>query len=108
MFGADFTYKKNLYFAEMGRGCCEFWLAKCMEKNIEISIALRSNLLDANIDIKDKLYGYHRLNDPVVSYVDENGMNVCNWSDIIQQQVVPYGISSREDPVILPPEPEKG
>tara|TARA_R110002110_G_scaffold273012_1_gene488401 strand:+ start:2355 stop:2900 length:546 start_codon:yes stop_codon:yes gene_type:complete len=43
MFGADFTYKKLVYFAEMGRACCEFWLAKCMEQKIEVSIALRSN-----------------------------------------------------------------
>jgi len=105
IFGADFIYKKNLYFAEMGRGCCEFWLAKCMEKNIEVSIATRSNLLDANVDIKDKLYGYHRLNDPMVSYINGNGMNVCKWSEVVKQHAIPYGISGREDP--LPPEPEK-
>ena len=89
----------------MGRGCCEFWLAKCMEKNIEVSIATRSNLLDANVDIKDKLYGYHRLNDPMVSYINGNGMNVCKWSEVVKQHAIPYGISGREDP--LPPEPEK-
>jgi|TARA_R100000049_G_C1925510_1_gene70021 hypothetical protein len=98
LFGADFTYKQNLYFAEMGRGCCEFWLAKCMDKKIEVSIAVRSNLLDANIDVKDKLYGYHRLNDPIVSYVDDNKMNVCKWSEVIQQNAVPFGISGRNDP----------
>ena len=107
VFGADFTYKQNLYFAEMGRGCCEFWLAKCMEKNIEVSIATRSNLLDANVDTKDKFYGYHRLNDPMVSYIDETGMNVCKWSDVVKQKAVPYGISGRDDPLPLPPEPEK-
>ena len=98
MFGADFTYKKLVYFAEMGRACCEFWLAKCMEQKIEVSIALRSNLLDANVEIKDKLYGYHRLNDPVVSYVKNNKMKVCKYSEVIKQQMVPYGISGREDP----------
>jgi hypothetical protein len=40
MYGADFTYKKLVYFAEMGRACCEFWLAKCMEQKIDVSIAL--------------------------------------------------------------------
>ena len=98
MFGADFTYKKLVYFAEMGRACCEFWLAKCMEQKIEVSIALRSNLLDANVEIKDKLYGYHRLQDPVVSYVENNKMKVCKYSEVIKQQMVPYGISGREDP----------
>ena len=97
MFGADFTYKKNLYFAEMGRACCEFWLAKCMDKDIEVSIALRSNLLDANISVKEKLYGYHRLSDPTISYLDKNEMNVCKWSEVIQQNAVPVGIVGRDD-----------
>ena len=74
------------------------WLAKCMEQKIEVSIALRSNLLDANVEIKDKLYGYHRLNDPVVSYIENNKMKVCRYSEVIKQQMVPYGISGREDP----------
>ena len=72
-------------------------LAKCMDKNIEVSIALRSNLLDANIDIKDKLYGYHRLSDPTISYLDKNEMNVCKWSEVIQQNAVPVGIVGRDD-----------
>ena len=98
MYGADFTYKKLVYFAEMGRACCEFWLAKCMEQKIDVSIALRSNLLDANVEIKDKLYGYHRLQDPVVSYIEDNKMKVCRYSEVIKQQMVPYGITGREDP----------
>ena len=97
LYGIDFTHKA-VNFAEAGRACCEFWLAKCMEQKIEVSIALRSNLLDANVEIKDKLYGYHRLNDPVVSYVENNKMKVCRYSEIIKQQMVPYGISGREDP----------
>ena len=97
IFGADFTYKTNAHFAEMGRSCCEFWLAKCMDKNIEVSIALRSNLLDANIGVKEKLYGYHRLSDPTISYLDKNEMNVCKWSEVIQQNAVPVGIIGRDD-----------
>lgn len=97
IFGADFTYKSNLYFAEMGRGCCEFWCAKCMERGIEVSIAVRSNLLDANIDAKDKLYGYHRLADPVVSYQEDGEMKLIKWSEIIDKGQVPIGISGRND-----------
>ena len=97
MFGADFTYKGNLYFAEMGRACCEFWLAKCMERGIVISVATRSNLLDANIDLKDKLYGYHRLPDPVVSYLEDDKLKVCNLSDVLQNNMVPVGIADRYD-----------
>ena len=97
MFGTDFTYKHNAYFAEMGRACCEFWLAKCMEQDIEVSIAVRSNLLDANVDLKDKLYGYHRLADPTVSYVKDGKMTVCKYSEVVKQNVVPFGIVGRND-----------
>jgi len=97
MFGADFTYKGNVYFAEMGRACCEFWLAKCMERGIEVSIAVRSNLLDANIDLKDKLYGYHRLPDPIVSYLENDKLKVCNFSEILRQNMAPVGIADRYD-----------
>ena len=68
-----------------------------MDKNIEVSIALRSNLLDANIGVKEKLYGYHRLSDPTISYLDKNEMNVCKWSEVIQQNAVPVGIVGRDD-----------
>jgi hypothetical protein len=97
MFGSDFTYKHNAYFAEMGRACCEFWLAKCMEQDIEVSIAVRSNLLDANVDLKDKLYGYHRLADPTVSYVKDGKMTICKYSEVVKQNVVPFGIVGRND-----------
>ena len=97
IFGADFTYKSNLYFAEMGRGCCEFWCAKCMEKGVEVSVAVRSNLLDANVDAKDKLYGYHRLSDPIVSYQEDGKMKIIKWSEVIDTGSVPVGISGRKD-----------
>ena len=51
MFGADFTYKRNLYFAESGRACCEFWLAKCTDAQITIQVALSSGLLDTDVPI---------------------------------------------------------
>ena len=99
IFGADFTYKSNLYFAEMGRGCCEHWLAKCMEKDIDVSISVRSNLLDSNVEPKEKLYGYHRLPDPIVSHAQNGKLEVCKWSEILQQNRIPVGIYGRNDPV---------
>ena len=71
MFGIDFSYKGNLHFAEAGRGCCEFWLDKCMHKDIQVEVANSSALLDSNEDAQDKLYGYHRLKDPMVVVLDE-------------------------------------
>jgi hypothetical protein len=98
MFGTDFTYNNNAHFAEMGRACCEYWLGKCMENNVDVSVAVRSNLLDANVDMKDKLYGYHRLNDPIVSYLKDGELSVCNYSEIIQEKMIPHGIIGRENP----------
>ena len=82
VFGVDFTYKSNMHFAEAGRACVEFWLAKCMDAGIIVSISPRSSLLDTNIDLKDKLYGYHRLRDPKVTYQNGSCIEVCKFSDL--------------------------
>ena len=97
MFGADFTYKSNLYFAESGRGCCEFWLAKCTDADITIQVALSSGLLDSDVPIKEKLYGYHRLEDPIVTYTEDDQLKVCNWSEVEQQQAIPIGLVGRHN-----------
>jgi len=72
LFGIDFTYKGNLHFAEAGRACVEFWLAKCIENGMVVSVAPRSGLLDTDAAIHEKIYGYHRLSDPTVILVDED------------------------------------
>ncbi len=108
VFGADFTYKSNMHFAEAGRGCVEFWLAKCMDAGIIVSISPRSSLLDTNIDIKDKLYGYHRLNNPKVTYQNGSGIEVCKFSDVeIEEKSKPVGMIGRNDINLNPPEPKK-
>ena len=71
LFGIDFTYKGNLHFAEAGRSCVEFWLAKCIENGMIVSVAPRSGLLDTDLPIHEKLYGYHRLDDPTLVLIDE-------------------------------------
>ena len=70
LFGIDFTYKGNLHFAEAGRACVEFWLSKCITAGVVVSIAPRSGLLDTNIAIQDKIYGYHRLENPPLVMFD--------------------------------------
>ena len=98
MFGADFTYKGNVYFAEQGRGCCEFWLANCIDAGIIVQTALTSGLLDANIPIQEKMYGYHRLNDPFVSYrTEEDELKITRWSKVEKQQSIPIGLVGRHD-----------
>jgi hypothetical protein len=70
MFGVDFTYKGNLHFAEAGRACVEFWLSKCITSGIVVSVAPRSGLLDTDVPIQDKIYGYHRLENPPLVMFD--------------------------------------
>ena len=72
LFGIDFSYKGNVHFAEQGRACCEYWIAKCIEKGINVGVAPQSSLLDTNLPLVEKLYGYHRLDDPIVIETDEN------------------------------------
>tara|TARA_R110002012_G_scaffold320418_1_gene544014 strand:- start:167 stop:898 length:732 start_codon:yes stop_codon:yes gene_type:complete len=110
IFGVDFTYKSNMHFAESGRGCVEFWIAKCINQGINVGIAPRSSLLDTDIDTKNKLYGYHRLDNPKVTFQDEKGViKVVIWSDLFnknqQNNDKPVGIIGRKD--LKPVEPNK-
>tara|TARA_R100000935_G_scaffold15621_1_gene31238 strand:- start:150 stop:878 length:729 start_codon:yes stop_codon:yes gene_type:complete len=73
MFGIDFSYQGNLHFAESGRASVEFWLGKCMNDGIQVEVASSSGLLDTCVPVDDKLYGYHRLDDPLVVSVDQGG-----------------------------------
>ena len=97
MFGADFTYKGNLYFAESGRACCEFWLAKCMDEGIIVQVAVTSGLLDADVPLQEKMYGYHRLEDPFVTYMVEDKLKICKWSTVEKQKAIPIGLVGRKD-----------
>ena len=97
MFGADFTYKSNLLFAESGRACCEFWLAKCMDAGIIVQVAVTSGLLDADVPIQEKMYGYHRLEDPFVTYMVEDKLKICKWSTVEKQKAIPIGLVGRKD-----------
>jgi len=71
LFGVDFSYKGNVHFAEQGRACCEYWIAKCNDIGINVGVAPQSSLLDTDLPLKEKLYGYHRLDDPIVIDIDE-------------------------------------
>ena len=79
LFGVDFTYQGNLYFAEAGRGCVEYWLAKCQAEGIRVEVANTSTLLDTSIPVEEKLYGYHRLDDPKIIVHDKEGQ-LCVFS----------------------------
>jgi len=109
LYGADFSYTTNVHFGELGRACCEFWLAKCMTQGIDVSVAATSPILDTNIPEKEKLYGYHRLDNPPVVYLKDGELKVTEFDKIQLDEEVPFGVSGRKDisASLSPPEPEK-
>tara|TARA_E500000178_G_scaffold309254_1_gene323476 strand:- start:9 stop:722 length:714 start_codon:yes stop_codon:yes gene_type:complete len=98
LYGIDFTHK-NVNFAEAGRACCEFWLAIAISKGIKIKIANSSSLLDTNVPDEQKLYGYHRLEDPIVSTVTQGSMLITKKSKLSPPEPIDNmpNIVGRED-----------
>ena len=94
LFGIDFSYKGNLHFAEAGRACCEFWLSKCISKGIQVEVAHSSALLDTDVPAEQKLYGYHRLADPLVVLQNEDSVQVKKLSDLDIKKV-------HQEPVLI-------
>jgi len=105
LFGIDFSYKQNMHFAEAGRACVEFWISKCMSEDIIVGISGRSTVLDSNVPATEKLYGFHRLDKPLVA-VPHEGRFIVGPYDEINQQLEQYGLKIDEE--VVPPEPYKG
>jgi|TARA_Y100000004_G_scaffold51372_1_gene56799 hypothetical protein len=105
LFGIDFSYKENMHFAEAGRACVEFWISKCMSADILVGISGRSTVLDSNVPATEKLYGFHRLDKPLVA-VPHEGRFIIGPYDEINTQLEEYGLKINED--VVPPEPYKG
>lgn len=86
LFGIDFSYKQNLHFAEAGRSCVEFWCAIALSKGIQIQVAPRSALLDTDVPEDEKLYGYHRLDDPLIQRVEKGSLVIAKKSAVDELQ----------------------
>jgi len=94
LYGVDFTYK-NVNMAESGRACVEFWCATAISKGIKIEVAHNSGLLDTNVPDNEKLYGYHRLEDPLIQTVDDGNLLITRQSEFDPPEPV------ESDPVIF-------
>lgn len=106
LFGMDFSYKNNLHFAEAGRACLEFWICKMIATGIKVGVSPRSSLLDQNVPIEERLYGYHRLPNPKIAMPNPAGeWVVCNRSELAQM-VKKHNLETVELP--SSPEPYKG
>ena len=64
-------------------------------KGIKLEIAHRSGLLDTNVPDNEKLYGYHRLEDPLVQTVQEGNILITRQSEIQPPEPV------ESDPIIF-------
>ena len=79
---------KVICILQAGRASVEFWLGKAMNLGTQVEVAHSSYLLDTAIPQDEKLYGYHRLEDPLVVITDENGHLVPKKrSEVMQYRV---------------------
>ena len=100
LYGLDYSYTNFSHFAESGRACTEHLLAKCSNKGIKVVISGTSSLLDNNVSEEKKLYGYHRLKDPMVMKNEHGVFKKYKYSEIkdkiekpnINNPVEPYKI----------------
>ena len=80
-YGIDYSYKSNIVMAEAGRACTEFWISAAVARGMKIEVAQDSTLLDTNVPEEEKLYGYHRLEDPLVMSVKNGSLTVTKQSE---------------------------
>ena len=105
LYGIDFSYKENIHFAEAGRACVEFWCAAALSRGVLVEVAPHSGLLDTNVPENEKLYGYHRLEDPLVQRMVDNQLVVSKQSKL-SKYLHEEGLSPPEpldgkDPVLI-------
>lgn len=104
LYGIDFSYKQNLNFAEAGRACCEFWCAIALSKGMQIEIAKTSGFMDTNVPENEKLYGYHRLEDPLVQTVKDGDLLIMPQSEYVTENKKVLGSPEPldgKDPVLI-------
>ncbi len=105
LFGIDFSYRNDLHFAEAGRACVEFWLCKLMESGITVGVSPRSTVLDADVPADERLYGYHRLEKPLVAIPHKDSWIIAP-NDKIEDLLKEHNMEIIQE--AKPPEPYKG
>jgi len=110
LFGIDFSYKGNLHFAESGKACCEFWLSKCIERGITVKVGARSGLLDTDVPIESRVYGYHRLEDPDIMVLDDtktyHQMKLSKYKKLLHEEQL-KNITEIRTVIDAPPEAKR-
>ena len=75
---------------------------------MQVEVAHSSGVLDTDVPAEQKLYGYHRLQNPYIILVGEDGIKLerINTLDIVKKKQEPVLID-RHDSHLKPPEPKK-
>ena len=76
-----------------------------MENNIGIGTSPRSTLLDSNVGAAERLYGYHRLDDPLVTIAQDGEWHVFQKS-MMAEMIEKHNLETVDLP--RAPEPYKG
>ena len=100
-YGIDFTYKSNVAFAEAGRACVEFWCAIGVTKGVKIQVSQNSSLLDSNVPENEKLYGYHRLDDPLVQRFSEKGLMIVPQTSLSSPEPEEFTKTQQTEGVLI-------
>lgn len=73
IFGCDFTYPGDAHGSESGRGCVEFLLGIALSRGMKVFPAKHTTLLDTNVPLVDKLYGFAHEKERAILSRDEAG-----------------------------------
>jgi hypothetical protein len=99
LYGIDYSYNSNITMAEAGRACTEFWISTAIARGIKVEVAYNSTLLDTNVPDEEKLYGYHRLDDPLVMSVKDGSLTISKKSEAAppepEDNPILYGIHDK-------------
>jgi hypothetical protein len=75
---------------------------------MQVEVASTSGLLDTDVPAEQKLYGYHRLADPLVVMSDEEGLKIERLNNLdIKKKVHQPVLIDRYDSHLTSPEPKK-
>ena len=79
-----------------------------MHADIQVGVAGSSTLLDTNVETREKLYGYHRLKDPLVPLMDGKKMIVKKMSELsVNKSNIEPQLIGRHDDKTNPVEPKE-
>lgn len=103
VYGADYTYASIPHYAEAGRACLEYWLAVARMSGIAVSVAPESSLLDTSTHPTEKLYGYHRLSDPMAVVEGNDGTLRVGPASELKNDITTW---EHKKMLVAPPEPK--